>query len=62
MTEYRCPNCTGGFPAEALDDDRCPWCGLEFGDAEAPPTISTIARKDKDGEDKEKGLLGVLKG
>ena len=27
MSEYTCPDCGGGFPATAADDDACPWCG-----------------------------------
>jgi len=38
MTDYRCPSCDGGFPADD-HDDACPWCG-EAMDAATPPASS----------------------
>lgn len=61
MTDYKCPNCMGGFPSEALDDDRCPWCGLELGEAESFHHKSvTRVLEDKEDDD-DKGLLGIFR-
>lgn len=39
MTDYKCPNCGGGFPANAAVDGECPWCarGMEGGSDSSPP-------------------------
>jgi len=32
MADYDCPACGGGFPREALQDNkRCPWCQVSLG-------------------------------
>lgn len=50
MTGYECPNCHGGFPADALDDNACPWCGQRLGDAEPyePFAARSITKKNSD--------------
>lgn len=35
MSDYVCPVCAGGFPADALVNDvACPWCHFELGEGE----------------------------
>jgi len=32
MADWDCPACGGGFPREALQDNkRCPWCQVSLG-------------------------------
>jgi endogenous inhibitor of DNA gyrase (YacG/DUF329 family) len=32
MADYDCPACGGGFPREALQENkRCPWCQVSLG-------------------------------
>lgn len=60
MTDYRCPTCTGGFPASALEDGSCPWCGQELGQVEQdqfPLAVSRATDGDEPAADSPLGRL-----
>ena len=68
MTDYTCPNCTGGFPADALDDGACPWCDHQLGTTREEmmeaiarmPRTKTVTKVVRD-EPEETTVLGKLR-
>lgn len=63
MSEYTCPHCHGGFPAE-VENYRCPWCGTAINgsyDPERYERVLTRVREDGGGPDKAETPLEKLK-
>jgi hypothetical protein len=64
MSEYTCPDCGGGFPATAANDDACPWCGEAMnGKSERrqliPETIPTPQPRPGIGDDDDDDGIGL---
>ena len=59
---FRCPTCTGEFPADALEDDACPWCEQKLGevDQDTYPIATALTREKDDSEQADNPLKRLL--